>query len=495
MHYELKHISHIATRPFLALLMSMHNFFYYGRYVSVVFVNLLIFLSYQYKPKGFVDDTGELDVLAPPSAIVDVARGPCVYFIFICYTYLLFHLSIIDGLPIIRSKLRSHLNIDSEQLRWVLFQDCSLSLGLDLKGPFHIIQCIFALFGHTRFFVLSFCFLLCLYLVSDNQNWFSTIATAPLLLELISTSSLVQLAIGSVTRRWRLLCQVSIATLMFVYWCSCVIFVFFYNDLEFSVSRVVDGESPPPNENEYFVAPRHLWKCFVFVLDNSLRTQDIGKAFGIVPSSKYDEVLLNMPIARVFIRITISFVFWFVFQLIFLRVFPGVISDTFKDNRIKDFRARTLRFTQCFVCGLESHVFALSGSSFERHIRKEHAPYNYMRYFIYLAEKDPNEYTGLESFVVKCILAFNVEFLPAGTCLSFQPSVNANAQKGDTDDISKTIESRLNLLSQQQRDVAGDLDRYMVVQKEQALRFGIVDIREDHRKRMEILKLHPFISP
>lgn len=31
----------------------------------------------------------------------------------------------------------------------------------------------------------------------------------------------------------------------------------------------------------YYVAPRYLWKCFVFVLDNALRTQDIGKAFGM----------------------------------------------------------------------------------------------------------------------------------------------------------------------------------------------------------------------
>jgi len=294
-------------------------------------------------------------------------------------------------LPIIRARLRSALQIDSIEMRTILFRDCSLTLGLDFKGPFHIIQCILAMFSHVRFFILGCYCVLSLYLVSDFLNPFSTVAMSFFLLELLSYSSLVEMAVMSVTNRWRLLCQVSIGIILFVYWCSCVIYIFFIKDLEFSVSRVVDGDSPPYNQNEYYVAPRYLWKCFVFVMDNALRTQDIGKAFGIVESSINDEVLLKMPVARVFIRIAISFLFWFLFQVIFLRVFPGVISDTFKANRIKEQHIKSSRSTKCFICGLESHVFTLTGTTFNNHLRKEHAPYNYMRYFVYLAEKDPNE--------------------------------------------------------------------------------------------------------
>jgi hypothetical protein len=261
---------------------------------------------------------------------------------------------------------------------------------------------------------------------------------------------------------------------------------------------VVNGESPPLNENEYFVAPRHLWKCFVFVLDNSLRTQDIGKVFGIVQSSKQDDMLLNMPTARIFIRIAISFVFWFAFQLIFLRVFPGVISDTFKDNRIKDFRAQTLRSTKCFICGLESFVFALSGTSFEQHICNEHAPYSYMRYFVYLSEKDPNDYTGLESYVVNCILAYNVDFLPAGTCLSFHspgPASDASAVSGKTEDFSKLFQSRLVQLTRQQENAEAILYRQANLRDQLAARSpNIIDIRSEHQKRTTVLKSYPFMK-
>lgn len=342
------------------------------------------------------------------------------------------------------------------------------------------------------------CNILGRYMVSDQQNWFSTVAMAPLLLELISTSKLVQLAISSVTRRWQLLCQVSIGTILFVYWCSCVIFVFFFEDLEFSVSRVVDGQSPPRNENEYFVAPRYLWKCFVFVLDSSLRTQDIGKAFGIVQSSTSDSVLLNMPTARLFIRIAISFTFWFVFQLIFLRVFPGVISDTFKDNRLRNQRTKMLRLSRCFICGLESHDFILTGTTFDQHVHKEHAPYSYVQYFVYLAEKDPTEYTGLESYVVNCILSSNVGFLPIGTCLSVQNSSlqsSAKPFRGGFDGRADNFQGRLNRIVQQQQSLEADWEYHgRFARKATSQKFaGIAEIRDEFQKRSNVLKANPFV--
>jgi hypothetical protein len=501
MHYELRHISRIATQPFLSLLMSMYGFFFYGRFVSVISVNLLMITSYRYKPDSSGNfrqsSNSDQDTLSDPGDIADIFRGPFVYFNFICYVYLLFHLSIIDGLPIIRAKLRSLAQVGSEKTRWVMFRDCSLSLGLDLKGPFHFVQCIFALFSHSRFCILLFSCVICLYMVSDHENWFSTIAMAPLLLELLSTSDLVQLAVGSVSKRWRLLCQVSIGTVLFVYWCACVIYVFFYEDLEFSVSRVVNGQSPPLNQNEYFVAPRHLWKCFVFVLDNSLRTQDIGRAFGIVGTSNTDDILLKMPVARVFIRIAMSFLFWFVFQLIFLRIFPGVISDTFKDNRIKDQKLKSLRCSRCFICGLESHAFILTGSSFERHVCNEHAPISYMQYFIYLAEKDPNEYTGLESYVVDCIMSCNVNFLPIGTSLSIQQSKAgskaSSSSKGD--EVERNCRARLHDIGRQQKIMEEHLDHHGAFRNVQEMRaVGIAEIRKEHLKRKNVLKAYPFAA-
>ncbi len=500
MHYDLRHISKIATQPSLSLLMSMYNFFFYGRFFSVISVNLLMVTSYRYKVGDSETSgaSGGSNSLVDPDDAAEVFRGPCVYFNFICYMYLLFHLSIIDGLPIIRAKLRSVAPVSSLHSRWAMFRDCSLSLGLDLKGPFHFFRCILALFSHSRFCIMCFSFLLCLYTVSDHANGFSTVAMAPLLLELLSTSDLVRLAVGSVSKRWRLLCQVFIGTVLFVYWAACVIYVFFYQDLEFSASRVVNGQSPPLNQNEYFVAPRHLWKCFVFVLDNSLRTQDIGKAFGIVSTSKGDDVLLKMPVARVFIRIAISFLFWFVFQLIFLRVFPGVISDTFKDQRIKDQKLKSLRSSRCFICGLESHDFILTGSTFEQHVSKEHAPYDYMFYFIYLAEKEPSEYTGLESYVVDCIIARNVDFLPIGTSLSIQQSSSARyttTAQSKVDEVEKNYMKRLDDIGRQQQFMEHDLHNRGAFRDEQELRaVGIAEIRKEHKRRKDVLKANPFVA-
>jgi hypothetical protein len=474
----------------------MHAFFYYGRYFSVILVNLLILVAYQYEINSAYDPNqsqASWGNLIEPTNLVDVARGPLVYFNFICYVYLLFHLSIIDGLPIIRSRLRSMLQVDSGNMRSILFRDCSLSFGLGLKGPFHVLRCVFALFSDVRFVILGSSSTLCLYMVSDHQNMFSTISIVPLLLELISSSSLVRLAIGSVTKRWRLLCQVFICTVLFIYWCSCVVYVFFYRDLEFSVSRVVDGSSPPFQENEYYVAPRHLWKCFVFVLDNSLRTQDIGKAFGILQSSESDDELLHMPMARIFVRFAISFLFWFVFQLIFLRVFPGVISDTFKDNRLTAQYAESVRSSKCFICGLDSHIFTRIGASFDKHLTAEHAPYDYMRYFIYLSEKDVNEYTGLESFVVRCILGCDVSFLPIGLSLSLQ-STSASGANVEAEGVdSSAVGSRLREVAIRQKKLSEVFSNYsMRFEQRRSSSTAIVKIRQEDQLQKDILKSYAF---
>jgi len=58
----------------------------------------------------------------------------------------------------------------------------------------------------------------------------------------------------------------------------------------------------------------------------------------------------------------------------------------------------------------------------ETHVAHEHNPEHYIFLRIYLAEKDPNEYTGQEQYVQQCIRAKTIKFFPLkkASCLDIK---------------------------------------------------------------------------
>eukprot|EP00966_Prymnesium_polylepis_P129215 2988502-Prymnesium_polylepis.1 len=57
---------------------------------------------------------------------------------------------------------------------------------------------------------------------------------------------------------------------------------------------------------------------------------------------------------------------------------------------------REARENLCFVCSIPRDRFETAGESLEDHRGSKHKPEHYIFLRIFLAEKDPNEYTGQE---------------------------------------------------------------------------------------------------
>jgi len=104
--------------------------------------------------------------------------------------------------------------------------------------------------------------------------------------------------------------------------------------------------------------------------------------------------------------------FFVVVIIILLNVIFGIIIDTFSamremtESKISDMK------TVCFMCGNDRPMLDRNGGGFENHINREHNMWTYLFYVVYLLQKDPTEYTGLETYVSEMIEEENMNFYP-----------------------------------------------------------------------------------
>lgn len=88
-----------------------------------------------------------------------------------------------------------------------------------------------------------------------------------------------------------------------------------------------------------------------------------------------------------------------------LNIIFGIIIDTFSAMReVTESKAADMKST-CFICGNDRATMDRSGSGFEQHIAREHNMWQYLYYIVYLQEKDPTDYTGLETYVTSSHVA------------------------------------------------------------------------------------------
>ena len=98
--------------------------------------------------------------------------------------------------------------------------------------------------------------------------------------------------------------------------------------------------------------------------------------------------------------------------LVLTAIISGIIIDTFSEMRGESDAIRADMENVCFVCNIKRDEFETSFVSYSNHVEKEHRPEDYLFFRIYLDEKDPNEYTGQEQWVHKCIEAKSISFFP-----------------------------------------------------------------------------------
>ena len=112
-------------------------------------------------------------------------------------------------------------------------------------------------------------------------------------------------------------------------------------------------------------------------------------------------------------RVFYDVAFFVIIIILLLNIIFGIIIDTFGQLREEAAEKSHIMANYCFVCGIAKEVFDLRvsladakltagtlPSDFNTHIKNEHNMWDYIFFLIYLKNKDPNEYTGIERYVL-----------------------------------------------------------------------------------------------
>ena len=105
-------------------------------------------------------------------------------------------------------------------------------------------------------------------------------------------------------------------------------------------------------------------------------------------------------------RISFDIFFFVIIIVLLLNIIFGIIIDTFGQLREEAADRKFKMNNYCALCGLDkatlesvrnSSVIGAKGTlSFTEHIEIEHNIWDYSLFLLYLKQKNPNEYSGIE---------------------------------------------------------------------------------------------------
>nr|CCC49618.1 conserved hypothetical protein, fragment [Trypanosoma vivax Y486] len=163
-----------------------------------------------------------------------------------------------------------------------------------------------------------------------------------------------------------------------------------------------------------------LLRCFTFILWQGVRQ---GGGVGDVMKEASWKSATFLP------RVSYDIIFFALVNIVFLNIMFGIIIDTFGELRDgKRERERDLTST-CFVCGLDADRLEKTHlGGFRAHVKHEHNMWMYLYFMHYLRRKDPNHFTGQESYVHEKIQRNDLSFFPEDTCLALQEDTDSDAR-------------------------------------------------------------------
>lgn len=82
----------------------------------------------------------------------------------------------------------------------------------------------------------------------------------------------------------------------------------------------------------------------------------------------------------------------------------------------------------CFICEITKQEFNNEGLSYTSHVQTTHYIWNYVYYIIGLLEKEPSEYTGIESYIAAKYKAGEIDWVPY-----HETALIKKSEKGVTD--------------------------------------------------------------
>ena len=126
----------------------------------------------------------------------------------------------------------------------------------------------------------------------------------------------------------------------------------------------------------------------------------------------------NLVWSTVGVKIIYDLSFFVIISTIGLNVIFGIIVDTFSELRDERYRILDDMQDVCFICSLPSYDFDRYAKGFGHHVKKEHNMWSYLLFTIYLAEKNPSEYTAFEAYVANMIAQDDTTWYPVSRAMS-----------------------------------------------------------------------------
>ena len=129
--------------------------------------------------------------------------------------------------------------------------------------------------------------------------------------------------------------------------------------------------------------------------------------------------------------------------IIILNIMTGIIIDTFGSLReeYNEYIADTE--TYCFICGNDRETLDKESSEregFDYHVKEEHYQWNYLFYIGYIKDKEPTEYTGLESYVADLIEKEDIAWFPNHRAIMIKEEEGLDAGDAVDEDMEKVVE-------------------------------------------------------
>jgi len=123
-----------------------------------------------------------------------------------------------------------------------------------------------------------------------------------------------------------------------------------------------------------------------------------------------------------------EFTYYLLVIVIMLNIFLAIIVSTFAQLRDQKKAIMEDMKGVCFVCGLSREALDRDGNGFETHIKKDHYLWHYVHFLVHLREKDPTEYTGVESCVAELLVKGDIAWMPLDKALTMDLGVQEQSE-------------------------------------------------------------------
>ena len=155
--------------------------------------------------------------------------------------------------------------------------------------------------------------------------------------------------------------------------------------------------------------------CMMFIYSNTFTS---GGNLGNFIDTKEESINYSGDMERYALDISYTIIMVsVVWQMV-----SGIIIDSFDGLRGDREELENDMETTCFICGLDREKiekYYIGKEGFEKHLQ-DHNVNNYFFYIFYLEDKDPNEYSGLESYVKKDLDKESTRWFPIGRSLKIE---------------------------------------------------------------------------